>query len=162
MKTQNYLLFACVIFGCFLLLFSGCAPGNPQYQDHPPGFWHGLWHGMISSITFVISLFKDSVRIYQANNTGGWYDFGFLMGVTCIWGGGLSGLSWKSAEKQQREEEWKEIGLKLEQKIMSELKNWVEENTGTQDEEIANILEQKLRHHLHQWLEQESQNKSKS
>jgi hypothetical protein len=117
---------------------------------------------MISSITFVISLFKDSVRIYQANNTGGWYDFGFLMGDTCIWGGGLSGLSWKSAEKQQREEEWKEIGLKLEQKIMSELKNWVEENTGTQDEEIANILEQKLRHHLHQWLEQESQNKSKS
>lgn len=52
------------------------------------GFWYGLWHGIISPITFIVSLFSDSVGIYEANNNGGWYNFGFMLGCAIILGGG--------------------------------------------------------------------------
>ncbi len=42
----------------------------------PAGFWLGLWQGLISPITFVISLFTDGVNIYEVRNTGNWYDVG--------------------------------------------------------------------------------------
>ena len=44
-----------------------------------PGFWHGVLHGVIAPISFVVSLFSDSVRMYAFPNVGRWYDFGFLM-----------------------------------------------------------------------------------
>jgi hypothetical protein len=46
-----------------------------------PGFWHGLWHGMILPIAWIISLFDSGTAIYATVNSGGWYDFGFLLGV---------------------------------------------------------------------------------
>ncbi len=52
----------------------------------PAGFWAGLWHGIISPITFIVSLFDGDVAIYEVNNKGGWYDFGFLIGVGGSWG----------------------------------------------------------------------------
>jgi hypothetical protein len=55
------------------------------------GFWRGLWHGLISPIAFLISLFSDSVAIYEAHNNGGWYNFGFLFGAATIFGGGGAG-----------------------------------------------------------------------
>ena len=41
-----------------------------------PGFWKGLWHGIIAPIAFIVSLFSDHVRIYALPNAGRWYDFG--------------------------------------------------------------------------------------
>ena len=52
------------------------------------GFWAGLWHGLISPITFLVSLFSPNVRIYETNNRGRWYDFGFIIGVSGTFGGG--------------------------------------------------------------------------
>lgn len=54
------------------------------------GFWAGLWHGLISPITFIVSLFTPAVRIYEINNRGRWYDFGFILGISCAFGGGGS------------------------------------------------------------------------
>src|SRR5258707_8339492 len=51
-------------------------PGS-KYQvpgAAPAGFWAGLWHGMISPITFIVSLFTPCVRIYETRNRGRWYD----------------------------------------------------------------------------------------
>jgi hypothetical protein len=48
---------------------------------HIAGFWAGLWHGLILPITFVVSLFTDSVSIYDVHNDGAWYDFGFVLGI---------------------------------------------------------------------------------
>jgi hypothetical protein len=48
----------------------------------PAGFWIGLWHGIILPITFVVSLFRPEVGIYEPNNNAGWYNFGFLIGAT--------------------------------------------------------------------------------
>jgi hypothetical protein len=67
-----------------LLLFTGCAYSPEVVQTmsiEPVGFLHGVWHGMIAVIAFFVSLFDDSVAIYASYNSGGWYDFGFLLGV---------------------------------------------------------------------------------
>jgi hypothetical protein len=62
-----------------------CVAGsNSKYQEpgaDPAGFWVGLWHGIIAPITFIVSLFSDGVRIYETNNRGRWYDFGFMLGI---------------------------------------------------------------------------------
>ena len=60
-----------------------------QPDAKPAGFWAGYWHGMISPITFVISLFKPGVRIYETHNNGKWYDLGFLMGASATFSGGI-------------------------------------------------------------------------
>ena len=46
---------------------------NSQYAQagaQPAGFWAGLWHGLISPITFIVSLFHSRVRIYEVKNKG--------------------------------------------------------------------------------------------
>lgn len=50
----------------------------------PAGFWYGLWHGFIIDVSFVCSLFYDSVSIYATHNNGGWYDFGFMIGLALL------------------------------------------------------------------------------
>jgi hypothetical protein len=56
----------------------------------PAGFWAGLWHGMVSPITFIVSLFNPSVRIYETQNQGRWYECGFILGASATLGGGAS------------------------------------------------------------------------
>ena len=57
----------------------------------PAGFWLGLWHGLIMPITFLISLFNDNVGVYEIHNSGGWYDFGFVLGASIIFSSGGHG-----------------------------------------------------------------------
>ncbi len=65
---------------------SGCAGPNPLVgADGAAGFWPGLWHGLICPIAFVISLFNHGVTMYEVNNIGGWYNFGFILGAGA-WG----------------------------------------------------------------------------
>ena len=62
------------------LLLAACAAGPNELVDtgpDPAGFWLGLWQGLISPITFIVSLFTTSVNIYEVQNNGNWYDFGF-------------------------------------------------------------------------------------
>ncbi len=80
-----------------LMALSACAPGpNPAEKTTAAdgkiaGFWLGLWHGLISPITFVISLFSKTVRLYEVHNNGGWYNFGFVLGAGLFLGGGILG-----------------------------------------------------------------------
>jgi hypothetical protein len=67
-------------------------PGS-KYQlpgASPAGFWAGFWHGLICPITFLVSLLTTEVRIYEVNNRGRWYDFGFVLGLSGAFGGGGS------------------------------------------------------------------------
>jgi hypothetical protein len=65
-----------------MLLLSGCADVSQVCATYDPyGFWAGLWHGWISPISFIGSLFSDDIAMYAINNTGGWYDFGFVLGA---------------------------------------------------------------------------------
>jgi hypothetical protein len=71
------------------LVLCSCAAGDPQFtSQHAAGFWLGIWHGMISWVALIVGLFDPGIQIYERNNTGGWYDLGFLIGATCIMGGG--------------------------------------------------------------------------
>jgi hypothetical protein len=83
-----FLLQATVLLSAVVLLSSCAAGGNPTASPNAPaGFLRGLWHGFIILVTFVISLFTDSVSIYEVNNTGNWYDFGFVLGAMIALGG---------------------------------------------------------------------------
>jgi hypothetical protein len=92
---KKYVLYALLIMMVFVL--SACAAGpnilanSENEEGEVAGFWRGLWHGFISPVTFIVSLFNDNVGIYEVHNTGGWYNFGFMAGVSMIFGGGGSG-----------------------------------------------------------------------
>jgi hypothetical protein len=66
-----------------LLLLAACAAGPPPVSSGPdaPGLFTGFWHGLILPITFVVSLFDDTVGIYDVHNGGHLYDLGFVLGA---------------------------------------------------------------------------------
>jgi len=80
-----------------------CAPGpnasekTPDSEGKVAGFWLGIWHGLISPITFIISLFSKSVRLYEVHNNGGWYNFGFVVGAGLFLSGGILGRKKKDS-----------------------------------------------------------------
>lgn len=81
MKIPKPLLFTTAVFAA--LLIASCAevqPVNACLTGRQYGFFYGLIHGFITPISFIGSLFKDNVAIYAVNNTGAFYDLGFLLG----------------------------------------------------------------------------------
>ncbi len=73
-----------------LLLITACAPGTTGHSENrKAGFLWGIWHGWIAPISLIWQIFNPSVRIYEANNIGWWYDFGFYLAIL----GGFGGLS---------------------------------------------------------------------
>ncbi len=82
-----------------LLLLGACAAGaNTSETSSGAGFWLGFWHGIIIPVTFVISLFNDNVSIYEVDNNGNWYDFGFMLGIA----GPFSGIAGGSSRAARR------------------------------------------------------------
>jgi len=49
-----------------------------------PGFWLGLWHGFIFPVAWIVSLFRPDVAVYAVPNNGGWYDFGYFVGIVFL------------------------------------------------------------------------------
>lgn len=80
-----------MLFMALIFLVASCAPGNESFDADPAGFWIGLWHGFISLFTFIISLFNDSVMVYETANKGHLYDLGFILGIMFFYGGGSKG-----------------------------------------------------------------------
>lgn len=142
-----------------LLLITSCAAGDAQFtQDNQAGFWYGLWHGVIAVFALIVHLFNESVAVYEINNTGGWYDFGFLLGVICIWGGS-SHVSCKSSSDKKREKDWEQLGEKVERKVMRKLKNWAEDEDSSDADkdwdEIGDKVEKKLKRKIREWAEKD-------
>ena len=52
-----------------------------------PGFLEGVWHGFIFPVAWIVSLFTDQIAVYAVPNNGGWYDFGYFVGI-CFLGVG--------------------------------------------------------------------------
>jgi hypothetical protein len=90
MKTKNLILMFSLLL--VIVMLSSCADVEPIKEclvNSPYGFWGGLWHGMISPISFIGSLFSNDIAIYAVNNNGGWYNFGFVLSSGILSGGGL-------------------------------------------------------------------------
>ena len=162
MNAPYPLSFKLLLIPCIFLLTS-CTAGSGQFTaGGPAGFWYGLWHGVIAFISLIIHVFNDTVMVYERNNTGGWYDFGFLLGVIFVWGGGCH-VKCKTAARKKRDEEWEEIGEKVELKVMHKLKNWAEreesDNSDTEPKEDWDELwpkvEKKLKRKIREWVEKE-------
>ena len=159
MNFRNFLSFKLLALIPLIFLLLSCAAGDTQFTvESPAGFWFGLWHGVISFISLIIHLFNDNVTVYELRNTGGWYDFGFLLGVICIWGGG-SHMSCKSAADKKREKEWAEVGDKVESKVMRKLQKWAEDEENADDreewDEIGDKVEKKLKRKIREWAEKD-------
>lgn len=86
MKAKHFLILALVV------VLSSCFPDSAELVQaegaHEAGFFAGLWHGLIMPISFILSLLNDDVAVYQAHNVGGWYDLGYLIGLSSSLGGG--------------------------------------------------------------------------
>ena len=100
---RNYVLLGLLII--ITLMFSSCVEIVDVGKCLPVdgevyGFWDGLWHGLISGIAFIGSLFNDEIGIYAINNNGAWYNIGFLMGVGSTLGSGIS-YSVKKTKKKR-------------------------------------------------------------
>lgn len=66
------------------LLLAACATQTSSAIAHTPttpGFLLGLWHGFIFPVAWVLSLVMPDVAVYAVPNTGGWYDFGYFVGI---------------------------------------------------------------------------------
>jgi hypothetical protein len=156
--SQNRALITAVLILSILLLTS-CSAGSEQFTpEDPAGFWYGLWHGIISVIALIVHIFADSVAVYEVDNTGGWYDFGFLLGILCVWGGS-SHFCCKSEKEQKRDEEWEQIADKVETKVMRKMKEWAEDEEGGETDkewdEIGDKVEKKLKRKIREWAEKE-------
>ena len=88
---KKILDFKVILFVILILIVASCAPGNERFDTAPAGFWAGLWHGFISLLTFIISLFNDNVKVYEIANKGHLYDLGFILGIMFFYGGGSKG-----------------------------------------------------------------------
>ena len=85
------------------LVLAGCAPGpnsaekTADADGKTAGFFLGLWHGLISPVTFIISIFSKNVRFYEVHNNWTWYNFGFVIGAGLFLSGGILGRKKKKS-----------------------------------------------------------------
>lgn len=80
------------LLSVLFLSLSGCADSVTFEQaatTEPVGFLHGLWHGVIIYFSFLMSLIWDDVAVYAIYNNGGWYDFGFCLATSSVFGGSI-------------------------------------------------------------------------
>ncbi len=139
---------------CFLaiILVAGCAAGDPQFTSKTPaGFWVGVWHGIISCVTLILGIWNHGVKVYEVDNTGGWYDFGFLIGVTMLWG---HRSVTRSRKRKLSDAEWQEISRKVEAKFKRKIQQWAEAEPDEDWNVVEQKAEEKLKRKIREWADQ--------
>ncbi len=86
MGTKHQRRICFLVLTTLVLILAGCAHQPAPVGADLPGFFSGLLHGFLIVFSFVGSLFMD-VRIYNFPNSGGWYDFGYVLGAAMFLGG---------------------------------------------------------------------------
>ena len=96
MKNLYKIIITFLLAFVISIILSGCA-GTQHIQsciqtgESPGGFFWGFWNGWTAVISFIGHLFDNNIAVYDVNNNGGWYDFGFLIGIGAF-GRTLGGL----------------------------------------------------------------------
>ena len=79
---------AVVAIAAVVLLLASCLPGDGKNSaEKPANFLTGIWHGWIAPLSLIVGIFKGNIRLYEPNNSGWWYDFGFYMAIISGFGG---------------------------------------------------------------------------
>jgi len=61
--------------------------GDDYWLSHNAGFPTGIIHGILAPIMLAFAIFT-SYTVYEVQNIGWFYDFGFIVGILLVWGGG--------------------------------------------------------------------------
>ncbi|WP_326523737.1 hypothetical protein [Sphingomonas sp.] len=83
-KADECTAFASPLALALLLPLAACAKQVSSVVSaapDTPGFLLGAWHGFIFPVAWVLSLFLPDVAVYAVPNNGGWYDFGYFLGI---------------------------------------------------------------------------------
>ena len=70
-----------ILIGALALTACAAMQQADAVAPQAPGFWLGLWHGLIFPVAWIVSLFAPKVAVYAVPNNGGWYDFGYFLGI---------------------------------------------------------------------------------
>lgn len=133
---------------------TGCAAGTGRFTfSEPAGFWAGLWHGAICVVTFIISLFSSTVKMYETVNRGALYDLGFLLGAFAVWGGIFH--RHRKHRRSRKQRDWDEIGRRVEVKVRRGIQCWLDEHEDSDREweEIGRKIEEKIKRELSDWAD---------
>ena len=85
---ENRLRLCVVSLAAVVPFMTGCAHVNQSaISASGPGFFSGLWHGAVAPFSFIAYFWDYSIAIYAVPNNGGWYNFGYLIGLYLLWGG---------------------------------------------------------------------------
>jgi hypothetical protein len=57
---------------------------KPDSEGRTASVWLGVWHGLISPATLVMSFINPATQMYEVHNDGNLYNLGFLIGVAII------------------------------------------------------------------------------
>jgi len=61
--------------------------GLATVEAQAAGFGLGLWQGILVYLSFIVSWFDKDITIYQAGNSGFWYNAGYIIGLSISVGG---------------------------------------------------------------------------
>lgn len=85
---KKKILLSSIVIIMALFIFTGCIPGDGAYTITKPAvFFSGIWHGWVAPISLIIGILNKNIRVYEAVNTGWWYDFGFYIAIISGFGG---------------------------------------------------------------------------
>jgi hypothetical protein len=59
---------------------------TPDVHGSPAGIALGIWHGMISPVTLIVSFTNPNVQMYEVHNDGNQYNLGFYLGILILIG----------------------------------------------------------------------------
>lgn len=69
----------------FLKRLEKYMPGpNSKYANSPANFWPGFVHGFILPLTFIYSQYNTRIMLYESENIGRKYNFGFVIGIIAL------------------------------------------------------------------------------
>jgi len=94
MKRYRKFLVVLAVLLVSTLLLTACGFANPLRgiantdTGKVYGFWRGLWDGLTIVFAFIGGIFSHRWNLYMVNNNGGWYNFGYFLGLLIILGGG--------------------------------------------------------------------------
>jgi len=97
-----------ILLALLVLALVGCAPGSaaqinipgvsiqinspgpnplintPGANGQVAGILQGVWQGVISPVTEVLSFVNPAIQMYEVHNDGSQYNLGFLLGVALV------------------------------------------------------------------------------
>ena len=83
-------IFLSILIIVLITFLAGCLPDiSTDLQESQAGFFLGIWHGWIAPVSLIASIFNKDITIFESNNTGFWYGFGFYIAII----GGFGGIS---------------------------------------------------------------------